>query len=381
MENKLSTAALAGVLAEISGKNRKFCEDFIRELFHLVADSLANGENVRIKGFGNFKLVEVDARAGVNVSSGERQEFAAHKKVVFTPAKEISALINAPFEMFESVEIDDELPTEMIESQQADEIKEERSSVRENHTPLQSVSPNEESIETTENEVGDTRLEEGSEEEEFDDIFTYEAYEEKAAPEEEPETSVPKEIPGENPAASLDNSDNPTLEYDNEMTSVQQNKKKFAWGFFAGAGSTLIVCLVIFMLGCFFNWWPVNFGSSDSKVTVPENVEIVKAEPVPVDTTEEPVPEDETTPEIPPVYDTVSTTRYLTTIAREHYGNFNFWPYIYLENQSFLGHPDRITPGTKVVVPPLSKYGVNPENKADIEAAKKKSMEIYARFK
>lgn len=81
------------------------------------------------------------------------------------------------------------------------------------------------------------------------------------------------------------------------------------------------------------------------------------------------------------VYDTITRTRYLTTIARQHYGNQHFWPYIYEENKAILGHPDRIKPGTKVVVPSLSKYGVDVKNANDIATAKRKEAEIYSRYK
>lgn len=84
---------------------------------------------------------------------------------------------------------------------------------------------------------------------------------------------------------------------------------------------------------------------------------------------------------ITPVEDVITTTRYLTTVAREHYGNDAFWSYIYEENKSFLGHPDRIRPGTKIIVPPLSKYGVNPKNPDDIKKAKRKGVEIYSRYR
>lgn len=79
-------------------------------------------------------------------------------------------------------------------------------------------------------------------------------------------------------------------------------------------------------------------------------------------------------------YDRVTTTRYLTTMAREYYGNHEFWPYIYEENKSKLGNPNRTTPGTMVVVPSLKKYGVNPKNPADIEKARSMGREIYARY-
>ena len=123
---------------------------------------------------------------------------------------------------------------------------------------------------------------------------------------------------------------------------------------------------------------------------VPEGVpDESKAEAEPVgkeQILEQSAPEPEAEPTVPTqpsdkkVYDTITKTRYLTTMAKDHYGNYHLWPYIYKENEKILGHPDRIRPGTKVVVPPLSKYGVNPDNKADIDKAKKLGNEIYARY-
>ena len=79
-------------------------------------------------------------------------------------------------------------------------------------------------------------------------------------------------------------------------------------------------------------------------------------------------------------YDKIGHTRYLVTMAREYYGNADFWPYIYEENKARFGHPDRITPGTTVRIPRLSKFGVDPGNPADLEKAKKLGKEIYARY-
>lgn len=79
-------------------------------------------------------------------------------------------------------------------------------------------------------------------------------------------------------------------------------------------------------------------------------------------------------------YDTVSKTRYLRTMAKEYYGNAELWPYIYEENRHKLGDPDRIRPGSSVKIPKLDKYGVNPNNPADIEKAKRLGREIYSRY-
>lgn len=83
---------------------------------------------------------------------------------------------------------------------------------------------------------------------------------------------------------------------------------------------------------------------------------------------------------IPISYDRIGKDRFLITMARDYYGNPYFWPYIYEENRVKFAHPDRITPGTGVVVPNLNKYGVNPNNPADVQKAKELGKEIYARF-
>lgn len=78
--------------------------------------------------------------------------------------------------------------------------------------------------------------------------------------------------------------------------------------------------------------------------------------------------------------DKITSSRHLTTMAKEYYNNFNFWPYIYLENQDRLDHPDNIAPGTEIVIPNLAKYNIDPSNPADLEKAKKLSVEVYKKF-
>ena len=349
MENKIAIASLASLLAQSTGKSKKLCEDFLREFFRLTAETLEKGETLKIKGFGTFKVTSVDGRSSVNVNTGEPYEIAPHKKVVFTPTKELASAINAPFEDFESVEMEDDMPEEFFIQEEPETIIEgsEKSEIIEGQ-PEMIVVPKVEKL-SDENTVDTERLEEGSNEEGEDDELTYEAYTAADAP---PSENVPPSSPVY--PQQIDN--NMPEEESSEYEYPAPAKSRFGIGFLVGALSTFAVCAVIFMLGCFFDWWPVNFGNP--KDVTAEVVQSEKEVPNPDSN-----PQEVITPEKEPVYDTVSTTRYLTTIAREHYGNYNFWPYIYLENESILGHPDRITPGTKVVVPDLSKYGVDPANK------------------
>lgn len=81
------------------------------------------------------------------------------------------------------------------------------------------------------------------------------------------------------------------------------------------------------------------------------------------------------------VTDTVSGHRYLTTMARKYYGNHCFWVYIYEENADKIGNPDRIRPGTVVVIPPASKYNIDASDPASVRRATAKIGEIERRTK
>lgn len=358
MENKLGLAAFAQRLSIASGKPRKLCEDFIKEMFTLCSETLEKGDNIRIKGFGTFKTIETESKDIVSVASGEKKTIEAHKKVVFTAAKELAEKINSPFELFETIELDDDV----------EQTAEYQSEI---NTELDSRNSEHEDEISNENNVAEPILEAGSVEEGEDDDITSEAY-----------SSTEYVLPNSE-ERERNNEVNLPVYYEN----YPEDNKKFGRGFLWGCVSMFALCLLIFTLGCFFDWWPENlgrFGQVEGNKINTENQITNDANKVPVEEisiTGEDIQSPSEDKEEPKVYDTVSTTRYLTTIAREHYGNFNFWPYIYEENKAILGHPDRITPGTKVVVPPLSKYGVDVKNKEDIEAAKKKAVEIYAKYR
>ena len=107
MNEKITLPTLVSLLADKTGKQKKQCEDFLREFFNTLVDAMEAGENVRIKSLGTFKVVAVEPRKSVNVNTGEQMEIPGHNKIVFVPAKELAEEVNAPFAMFESIEIPD----------------------------------------------------------------------------------------------------------------------------------------------------------------------------------------------------------------------------------------------------------------------------------
>lgn len=131
--------------------------------------------------------------------------------------------------------------------------------------------------------------------------------------------------------------------------------------------------------------WPERAPENDSSGTESQTIEprndSENTIPAPETVTEKPKRRETMRSSYPPLKnDQIGKTRYLTTMAREYYGDANFWPYIYEENKDRLGHPDKIKPGTSVVIPDLRKYDIDPELPADMEKAKALAKEIYARF-
>ena len=111
------------MLAIATGRQRKLCEDFLKEIFNIVVEELSRGECVRIKGFGTFKLTKVEARKSINVATGEEHEIPEHNKVMFVAAKELATAVNSPFDAFEAVEIADDIPTDEIMGDIPDESR------------------------------------------------------------------------------------------------------------------------------------------------------------------------------------------------------------------------------------------------------------------
>ncbi len=391
MNEKITLPTLVSLLADKTGKQKKQCEDFLREFFNTLVDAMEAGENVRIKSLGTFKVVAVEPRKSVNVNTGEQMEIPGHNKIVFVPAKELAEEVNAPFAMFESIEIPDnalEDPLLSSESESAAQAEED---------PLLSSAtsdPSESAAQAEEDPLPSSAISDQT-------VSAAQAAGFPEPDEDSDENEQEFEIENESGLDSF-----PIVSQLNEEHTETRRNYRFLLGFACGVACAAVICLCAYLF--FFEKW-VATVSEEKNTEVSVQAETsgqltdadVRQVPEPdvsdsdkkdlieasdADSKNEQMAKTEQTAEVPtrpsdePVFDTITKTRYLTTMAKEHYGNYNLWPYIYEENKAILGHPDRIRPGTKVIVPPLSKYGVNPSDPDDIAKAKKKGVEIYARY-
>lgn len=383
--------ALVALLALKSGVTKEKSEQFIKEFSKLIFDTLTAGEEVKIKSLGSFRIMNVDTRRSVNISNGEEIIIPEHKRIVFVPSKEIAEIINAPFSMFESVELNPDAELEILSA--GDPEKQDDTGEQEILAGVHTVNENQ-------------KKEEDPKEEEAVEENTSEKPDAEAD-----DFSADQPDSGEETLTSESDSWE-----DAEVTEpiIEERPKrggmKFFWGFICG----LLLAMLIVGIGYLFFFQKtgnekgmscqtssvtatdndsivaktVNNSASD---TILEEVKVVDEQEVDKEAIEneesivvskvDEAAKVATRPSDEIIKDVIGPQNYLTTMAQRHYGNFNLWPIIYEENKKILGHPDRIKPGTAVVIPPLSKYGLDPNNPVDIKKAKQKGLEIYSRYK
>lgn len=151
MNEKITLQDIINLLCEKQGISPKEAETFVRAMFDLIEEALANEKYVKIKGLGTFKLTEVNSRESVHVNTGERIEIQGHSKVSFTPDTSMKELINKPFSHFETVVLNEgvELEDTIVENEtpEATEITETVVAIEESvMAPIEDVTPTEEPV-------------------------------------------------------------------------------------------------------------------------------------------------------------------------------------------------------------------------------------------
>ena len=125
---KLTIQEIAKILVEKNGLDQKAANRFATEMFAVILERLQQGEQVKVKGLGTWKIIDVEARESVSVRTGERVVIDGHSKVSFTPDATMKELVNRPFSQFETVVLNDGVEFEDLKDDLTDEeLKEEAS--------------------------------------------------------------------------------------------------------------------------------------------------------------------------------------------------------------------------------------------------------------
>ncbi len=193
-KDKISSQEIIDLVASKASVSKRAAEEFLKVMISSIEDALMEGEVVKIKNFGTFKLQWNEPRKSVNVQTGEEILLSGYHKVTFTPENHLKDLVNEPFAHLEPVLLDEdnepvmeEKPEDTIPdplrifTEQASEIKNLISEIQ----ALSPVSSQPEKLQETEPE------EMVSEENDESEAEAEEVVEEKAEPVEDTVPEIP----------------------------------------------------------------------------------------------------------------------------------------------------------------------------------------------
>lgn len=424
MNNRLSIQDLALILSEQTGKSTEEALRFLQEFIAVVSEGVYNDKLVKVKGLGTFKIIRVEERASVSVNSGERFVIPSHYKFTFTPDKELKELVNKPFSLFDTVELNEEVDFSDVdvsaETSGAEEAADDSSEeILPDGIPEQAI----EAPQTPEPEV---KPESAVEEE------AVPQEEAKAEPEPKTETTPEPEVEAEpEPKAEAETTlkeeakAEPELKAEAETTPQEEAKaepkpaepvssvsgyKEYRRKRRRSASRKLlfpIACLfVVIVLGIVYivclsgrttvnkNWEPpmaevgnptpeagMNPVPADSTgVTPPDSASLaadsVVAEPPVV---EENQPEETPTSDILALV-TIKAGDRLASFAKQYYGHKFFWVYIYQYNQDIISDPNNIPIGTELRIPDPGLYGIDATDRSSIDKAAALQSQILGKF-
>lgn len=124
---KFAIQQLAEILIKKNGLNADESQNFVCAMFDIIKEGLETDKQVKIKGFGTFKIIDVDPRESVNVNTGERVLINGHQKITFTPDSVMKEMVNRPFSQFETVVINEGVDFSKVDNGEMliEEMKEE----------------------------------------------------------------------------------------------------------------------------------------------------------------------------------------------------------------------------------------------------------------
>ena len=91
----LTKADLAELLFDRLGLNKRESKDMVEAFFAIVHDTLVEGEDVKLSGFGNFNIRRKAPRPGRNPRTGESIPIKSRQVVTFHASHKLKDQIQA----------------------------------------------------------------------------------------------------------------------------------------------------------------------------------------------------------------------------------------------------------------------------------------------
>ena len=95
MSKTITKLDLVNHLNEKLGLNKVESKELVEAFFDEIKKSLINNEEVKLSGFGNFKILNKRERPGRNPKTGEPAIISARKVVTFKPSVLIKNKVNS----------------------------------------------------------------------------------------------------------------------------------------------------------------------------------------------------------------------------------------------------------------------------------------------
>lgn len=369
MNRTLALNSFAALIAARTGMDQQQVSGFLTKFAAITGDTLADGESVYIKHIGGFKL--------------------SHGQIVFVPDNSLAAQCNSAFAAFAPVE----LTADMAAALDRDPANASTDAPTQTDTFPQPKDPDPPAALPEDSQAAPG---------------TSAATEAPAPEPDDSPTPQPVDFPSPQPAECTpgeyadDESDQayqPAPQPAVYVPAIHRHHHR-GWTAFwillavivSFAGGAATAYLTHDRIERFVNATPqqpqvahtvpVTAVPTDTTPAPPLAVTVVDTVPVkltPADIDD--INNTATEPQKQPLYDTVTRNRYLTTMARKYYGHQDYWVYIYEANSAKLRHPDRIRPGTKVLIPDFETYRTSTDPEQNRQDARRKGVEIYARYK
>ena len=77
------------------GLNKREAKELVDSVFETIKQTLINGEEVKVSGFGNFQLKDKHARPGRNPRTGEDVEITARRVVTFKSGQKLKEKVKS----------------------------------------------------------------------------------------------------------------------------------------------------------------------------------------------------------------------------------------------------------------------------------------------
>lgn len=90
----LTKSRIIDSVQEETGLPRKRCDELVEDLLEIIKETLANGENLMVSGFGKFCVKNKKARKGRNPATGDDLMLDQRKVVTFKCSQGLREKIN-----------------------------------------------------------------------------------------------------------------------------------------------------------------------------------------------------------------------------------------------------------------------------------------------